>query len=119
LQVSKKASVILPSLLVEVCGEKPARFVWQQRIYADGLLTQEMLLNDGFRDREELPRLLGNLLPILGAALVDGLPVLYVRRRVAVPAVIVFPSPGVDILSPAKKAAKQRNSPSGSLFFID
>jgi hypothetical protein len=60
-----------PSLLVEVSREKPARFVWQQRMYADGLFTQQMLLDDGVGHREELPCLLGDLLPILQAAPVD------------------------------------------------
>jgi hypothetical protein len=107
-----------PSLLVEVSREKPARFVWQQRIYADGLFTQQMLLDDGVGHREELPCLLGDLLPILQAAPLDRLPVLYMRRHISVLAAIIFPSPGVDILSPAKQASKQRDSLSGPLLFI-
>jgi hypothetical protein len=33
-------------------------------------------------------------------------------------AVIVLPSPRVNVFSPAKQASKQRDSPSGSLLFV-
>ena len=98
--------VILPRLLVEVCRQKPARFVGQQCVHANRILPQEVALNDGVGQREELPCLLADLLPILRTAFVDSLPVLQGRRHISVPAVIVVPSPCVDIFSPAKQAAK-------------
>src|SRR6266481_5604609 len=64
--------VILPSLLVKVRREKPARFVGQEWIHANGFLAQEVALDHGIGHREELPCLLIDLLSILRAALIDG-----------------------------------------------
>ena len=75
--LKESQGVILPRFLVEVRREKPARFVRQERVHANGLLAQEMILDDGVGQREELPRLLVDLLPILRAAFVDGFPILY------------------------------------------
>ena len=44
------------------------------------------------------------------ATFVDGLPVLYNRGHISVPAIIVLPSPCVDLFSPTKQASKQRDS---------
>jgi hypothetical protein len=61
-----------------------------------------MVFDDGVGHWEELPCLLGDLLAILRAAFVDGLPVLHVRWHIAMPAVIVLPSARVNVFSPAK-----------------
>ena len=82
--LKKSQGVILPRLLVEVCREKPARFVGQEGIHANGFLAQEVVLDDGVGQREELPCLLVDFLPILRTASVDGLPVLYGRRHISV-----------------------------------
>src|SRR5271157_3872625 len=116
--LKKSLSVILPRLLVEVCREKPARFVRQEGIYANGFLAQEVVLDDGVGHREELPCLLVDFLPLLRAAFVNGLPVLYGRRHISRPAVVILPSPCVDIFSPAKQASKQRDSFSGTLLLV-
>jgi hypothetical protein len=100
--LQESQSVILPGLLVEICREKPAGLVRQERIHADGLIAQEMVLDDGVGHREELACLLGDLLSILRAASADGLPVLHVCGHISVPAILVFPSACVDIFSPAK-----------------
>ncbi len=78
----------------------------------------EVVLNDGVGHREELPGLLVDFLSLLRAASVDGLPVLYGRGRVSVPAISTLPSPCVDILSPTKQASKKRDSLSGVLLLI-
>ena len=116
--LKESLGVILPSLLVEVRREKPARFVGQEGIHANGFLAQEVVLDDGVAHREELPRLLIDLLSILRAALVDSLPVLYGRGRISGPAIGTLPSLCVDILSPAKQASKQRDSFSGALLLV-
>jgi hypothetical protein len=77
-----------------------------------------MALDDGIGHWEELPCLLRDFLAILRAAFVDGLPILYVRRHISVPTIIVLPSPCVDIFSPAEQASKQRDSLSGPLLLI-
>src|SRR6266567_4619945 len=83
-QVSKESlGVILPSLLVEICREKPARFVGQEGVQAHGFLAQEVVLDDGVGNRQELPCLLVDFLPLLRAALVDSPPVLYSRRHIS------------------------------------
>src|ERR1700730_10433209 len=110
--------VILPSRLVEVCREKPARFVGQEWVHANGFLTQEVVLDDGVGQRKELPGLLVDFLSILQTAFVDGLPVLYDRRHISVPAIGILPSPCVDIFSPAEQASKQRDPLSGPLLLI-
>jgi hypothetical protein len=104
--LKESLGVILPSLLVEVCREKPARFVGQQRIHANGVLAQEVVLDDGVGHREELPCLLVDFLPLLRAALVDRLPVPYGSRHISRPAIVILPSPCVDIFSPPKQASK-------------
>ena len=116
--LKESLGVILPSLLVEVCREKPARFVGQEGIHANGFLAQEVVLDDGVGQREELPCLLVDFLPLLRAAFVDRLPVLYGRRHISRPAVGILPSPRVDIFSPAKQASKQRDSLSGALLLV-
>src|SRR5580692_3459216 len=68
--------VIFPRRSVKVCREKPARFIWQESVYADGFLAHEMVLDDGVGQRKEPPGLLVDFLSILRAAFVDGLPVL-------------------------------------------
>src|ERR1035437_6500205 len=78
--LEKSLGVILPSFLVEVRREKPARFVGQEGIHANGFLTQEVVPDDSVAHWEECPRLLIDLLAILRAALVDRLPILYGRR---------------------------------------
>jgi hypothetical protein len=77
-----------------------------------------MALDDGIGHWEELPCLLRDFLTILRAAFFDGLPILYVRRHISVPTIIVLPSPCVDIFSPAEQASKQRDSLSGALLLI-
>ena len=52
---------------------------------------------------------------ILRPAFVDGLPVLYDRRHISVPAISILPSPRVDIFSPSEEASKKRDSLSGPL----
>src|SRR5579863_6589209 len=44
--------------LVRVCREKPARFIWQESVYADGFFAQEVILDDGVGQRKELLGLL-------------------------------------------------------------
>ena len=100
-----------------VAGE-PAGFVGQESVYADGFLAQKVVLDDGVGQRKEPPGLLVDFLSILRAAFVDGLPVLYDRRHISVPAIITLPSPSVDIFSPAEQVSKQRDSFSGPLLFI-
>src|SRR6266481_3894411 len=116
--LKESLGVILPSLLVEVCREKPARFVEQEGVPANGFVTQEVVLDDRVGHREELPCLLVDFLPLLRAAFVDSLPVLYGRRHISRPAVVILPSTCVDIFSPAKQASKQRDSFSRALLLI-
>src|SRR6266567_1214576 len=75
--------VILPSLLVEIRREKPARFVGQEGVQAHGFLAQEVVLDDGVGNRKKLPCFLVDFLPLLRAALVDSPPVLYSRRHIS------------------------------------
>jgi len=117
-RLQESQGVILPRRLVAVCREKPARFIWQESVHADGLLAQEVVLDDGVGQRKELPGLLVDFLSILRAAFVDGLPVLYDRRHISVPAISILPSPSVDIFSPAKQASKQRDPLSGALLLV-
>jgi tetratricopeptide (TPR) repeat protein len=77
--LKESLGVILPRLLVEVRRKKPTRFVRQEGIHANSFLAQEVAPNDGVAHGEELPRLLIDLLSILRAALIDGLPILYGR----------------------------------------
>jgi hypothetical protein len=107
-----------PSLPVEVYREKPARLVGQERIHADGLLAQEVVLDDGVSHGEEPSCLLVDFLPLLGTASVDSLPILHGCRRISRPAVVLLPSPCVDIFSTAKEASKQRDSLSGTLILV-
>ena len=116
--LQESQGVILPRRLVKVCREKPARFIWQESVYADGFLAQEVVLDDGVGQRKELPGLLVDFLSILRPAFVDGLPVLYDRRHISVPAIGVLPSPSVDIFSPAEQVLKKRDSLSGPLLLI-
>jgi hypothetical protein len=51
----------------------PARFVGQQRVDADGLLAQEVVLDNDFSPWEESSRLLVDFLPLLGAAIFTAL----------------------------------------------
>jgi hypothetical protein len=51
-----------------------ARFVRQEWIHVNGVMAQEMVLDDGVGHWEELPCLLGDPLAILRAAFVDSLP---------------------------------------------
>src|SRR5262249_33050238 len=88
------------------------------RVHANGFLTQQVVLDDGVGQRKEPPGLLVDFLPILRTAFVDGLPVLYDRRHISVPAIGILPSPRVDIFSPAEEASKQRDSLSGPLLLI-
>src|SRR5271165_6523491 len=116
--LKESLGVILPSLLVEVSREKPARFVGQEGIYADGLLAQEVVLDDGVGHREELPCLLVDFLPILRAASVDSFPVLYDHRHIPMATISILPSPCVNIFSSAKQAPKQRDSLSGTFLLV-
>jgi hypothetical protein len=117
-RLQKSQGVILPRRLVKVCREKPARFIWQESVYADGYLAQKVVLDDGVGQRKELPGLLVDFLSILPAAFVDGLPVLYDHRHISVSAISILPSPSVDIFSPAKHASKQRDPLSGALLLV-
>src|SRR5206468_2168477 len=83
--------VILPSLLVEVYRKKPARFLGQERIHANGLLAQEAVLDDGVGQWEEPSCLMVDSLPLLGTASVDSLPILHGCRRITRPAVVLLP----------------------------
>jgi hypothetical protein len=78
--LKESLGVILPRLLVEVRRKKPTRFVRKEGIHANSFLAQEVAPDDGVAHGEELPRLLIDLLSILRAALIDGLPILYGRR---------------------------------------
>jgi len=91
-----------PTSLVEVCRQKPARFVGSSAYtptvsFPRRWLSMTASVNGG------LPCLLADLLPILRTAFVDSLPVLQGRRHISVPAVIVVPSPCVDIFSPRNR----------------
>ena len=116
--LKESQGVILPSHFVEVCREEPARFIWQERVHADSFLAQEVVLDDGVGQRDELLCLPVDFLPLLRAASVDSLPVLYNHRHISVSAIIILPSPCVDIFSPAKQASKERDSLSGSLCLV-
>src|SRR4051812_47648317 len=116
--LQESQGVILPGLLVKVCRKKPACFVWQERVHADGLLAQEVALDDSVGQRDELPCLLVDFLTILRAASVDRFPVLDDHRHVSMPAIVILPSPCVDIFSPAKQASKKRDSLSGPLLLV-
>jgi hypothetical protein len=48
----------------------------------------------------------------------NGLPILYDRRHISVPAISIFPSPTIDIFSPAEQASKQRDPLSGALLLV-
>ena len=116
--LQESQGIILPSRLVEICREKPARFVRQEGVHANGFLTQQVVLDDCVGQRKELPGLLVDFLSILRPAFVDGLPVLYDRRHISVPAINILPSPSVDIFSPAKQASKQCDPLSGALLLV-
>src|ERR1035441_7531121 len=64
-RLQESQGVILPRRLVKVCREKPARFIWQESVYADGFLAQEVVLDDGVGQRKELPGLLVDFLSFL------------------------------------------------------
>src|SRR5208337_3636931 len=117
-RLQESQGVILPRRLVEVCREKPARFVWQERVHADGFLAQEVVLDDGVGKWNKLPCLLVDFLPLLRAASVDSLPVLYDHRRISVSAIIIFPSSCVNIFSSAKQASEQCDSLSGTFLLV-
>src|SRR5579862_6342293 len=51
--LQERQGVVLPRGLVEIRSEKPARFVGQEWVNANGLFAQEVLLNDGVGQREE------------------------------------------------------------------
>ena len=104
--LQKSEGIILPRLLVEVRREEPARFVRQQGVHADGLLAQEVVLDGGVGQRDELSCLLIDFLPLLRAASVDRFPVLHSHRHVTMSAIGILPSPRVDIFSPAKQVSK-------------
>src|SRR5437762_4904222 len=110
--------VVLPSLLIEVRREKPARFVWQQWIYTNGFLAQKMIFDDSVGEGEVLPCLLVDFLSILRTAPIDGRPVLYGGWRVSMPAIGILPTPCIHVFSSAKQTAKQRDPLSGSLVFV-
>src|ERR1044072_4598302 len=103
-RLQESQGVILPSRLVEVCRKKPAGFIWQESVHADGFLTQEMILDDGVGEGNAVSGLLVDFLSIFRAAFVDGLPVLYHRRHISVPAISILPSSSVHIFPPAKQA---------------
>jgi hypothetical protein len=81
-------------------------------------LAQEVVLDYGVGQRDELPRLPVDLLPLLRAASVDRLPIRHDRRHVSVSAITFLPSPSVYIFSPAKQASKQCDSLSGPLLLV-
>jgi hypothetical protein len=102
--VEECARIVGPRSLVEIHGEKPAGFVVEKRINANGLFPEEMALDDRVGQWEELSGVLVDLLPILGPACVDRFPIFQSGRRVAMPAVGILPSPRLDILSSTKQA---------------
>ena len=68
--------------------------------------------------RDELSCLLVDFLPLLRAAFVDSFPVLHDHRHISVSAIIILPSPRVDIFSPAKQASKECDSLSGTFLLV-
>jgi len=110
--LQKSQGVILPRGLVEVCCEKPACFVGQEWVDADGLLAQEVLSMTASVSGRNFRVFCATFFRSSGTALVDRLPVFYIRRHISMPP-SPFPSPCVDIVSTAKKASKQRDSLSG------
>src|SRR5690348_15978497 len=67
-RLQESQGVILPSRLVKVRRKKPAGFIRQESVHADGFLAQQMILDDGVSDGNELPGLLVDFLSIFRAA---------------------------------------------------
>lgn len=74
--IEKCVRVIGPCLLIEIDSEKPAGFVQEKRIDANGLFPEEMVLDNRVGQRQEFSRDPVNLLPICRFARIDGLPIL-------------------------------------------
>ncbi len=94
--------IFLPGLLVEVDGKEPASFVAEQRVDAESLFAREMVVNRLICERNVLPSLLVDPLPILEAGGVVGLPVALGNGRVAVPTVGALPTRCIDVITTAE-----------------
>jgi predicted acylesterase/phospholipase RssA len=71
----------LPCFLVEIDREKPAGLILQQRINADGVISNEVPTHHLVGQRSELPSLAVNLPAVLVFGAKIGLPVTHIARR--------------------------------------
>jgi len=69
----------------------------------------ETISNDLIGQRQERARLAFDLLALGLRSSANGIPIFDARRRISGAAILAFPTHGVDIISAAKEAAKQRD----------
>src|SRR6516162_8434413 len=103
--LKKGERIVFPGFLVEVSCQKPARFVMQQWVNANGLAAQKMIFDHGISQLQEFPSLLIYFPTILRSAAVNRFPVLNGYRGISRLPVFTFPAPSVDIFSPTEESA--------------
>ncbi|HEY1203520.1 MAG: hypothetical protein ABSH46_03230 [Bryobacteraceae bacterium] len=103
----KRCGVLLPSLLVEIRRKEPTRFIEQQRVHSNGNLAREVRSNHVVGEREELPSVSVDSLPVLLLRRIVCLPVPFRLGAVPISAVRAFPADCVHIFATAKELSKQ------------
>jgi hypothetical protein len=100
----------LPCFLVEINREKPAGLILQQRINADGVISNEVPTHYLVGQRSELPSLAVNLLAVLVFGAKVGLPVPICLGHVPASPVGVLPANCINVIAPVEKAPEQCDS---------
>jgi len=106
-RLQERRSVFLPGLLVKVDGKEPTGFIAKQRVDAESLLAREMIVDRLLGERNVLPSIFVDSLPILNAGGVVGLPVALRNGRVAAVPVGAFPTQCIDVFTTAEQRTEK------------
>ncbi|HET6179034.1 MAG TPA: hypothetical protein VFE61_19045 [Candidatus Sulfotelmatobacter sp.] len=97
----------MPGFLIEIDCEEPAGLVLQERIYADGVVSDEVPTHYVVSYRPELSSQAIDLLAILVFCVKIGLPVTICLGHVPRSPVGVRPTNGINIVAPMEQAPEQ------------
>jgi hypothetical protein len=100
----------LPCFLIEIDREEPAGLILQQRINADGVISDEVPTHYLVSQRSELPSLTVNLLAVLVFGAKIGLPVTIRLGHVPRSPVGVLPANCINIVASVEEAPEQCDS---------